>query len=113
MNHKTRDKEKQGNIALERIERLLELADREAKDGNLGQADKLIELARKINTKTKTRIPKELKKKYCKHCYSYLMPGKTSKTRINSKQKRVEVNCLKCEKQMYYNIKKKAKRKET
>jgi len=105
MNHKTRDREKQGSIALERIVRLIELADKEAREGNLGQADKLIELARKINTKTKTRIPKELKRKYCKHCYCYLMPGKTSKTRINSKQKRVEIACLKCGRQMYYSIK--------
>jgi ribonuclease P protein subunit RPR2 len=112
MNHKARDREKQGNIALERIERLMSLADKEAASGNLGQADKLIQLARKINTKTKTKIPKELKQRYCKHCYCYLMPGRTSKTRINSKQKRVEVSCLKCGRQMYYCIKTKTKKKQ-
>ncbi|MBM3309397.1 MAG: ribonuclease P [Candidatus Altiarchaeales archaeon] len=106
MNHKARDREKRENIALERIIRLMEFADKEARGGNLEQAGRLVELARKINTKTKTRIPKELKNRYCKHCYCYLMPGKTSKTRINSRQKRVEVTCLKCSRQMYYSTKK-------
>lgn len=108
MKHKRiREKKGQENIALERIGILLRQADEDAKTGNLEQADKLIALARRINTKTKTRIPTELKRKYCKHCYAYLMPSRTSQTRINSEQKRVEVTCLKCGGRMWYAIKKK------
>jgi ribonuclease P protein subunit RPR2 len=75
--------------------------------GNFEQANRLIVLARRINTKTRTRIPKELKRKICKHCYSYLSPTKTSKTKVNSEKKRVEVSCGKCGKKMFYQIVKK------
>ncbi|MFH1126442.1 MAG: ribonuclease P [Candidatus Altiarchaeota archaeon] len=98
-------KHRQENISLERIERLIALAGQEASTGNLGQANRLVELARKISTKTKTRIPKELKRRYCKHCYRYLVPGRTSKTRINSKHGRVEITCLKCGRSMYFRVK--------
>ena len=98
-------KNKKKNIALERIERLMALAGEEARRGNLKQADRMVEMARKINMRTKTPIPRELKKRYCKHCYSYLKPGETSKTRINSKQRRVETTCLKCGGRMYQRIK--------
>lgn len=102
-----KEKKEQENIALERIERLMGLADKEIAGGDLEQANRLIALARRISTKTKTRILKELKGRYCKHCYCYLIPGRTSRTRVNPKQKRVEVTCLKCGGRMYHRINKK------
>jgi ribonuclease P protein subunit RPR2 len=103
---KQAEKKRQESVASERIERLIALAGEEARNGNTTQADILVSLARRISTKTKSRIPAELKKRYCKHCHSYLIPGKTSKTRINSREKRVEATCLKCKGKMYHQIKK-------
>ena len=54
-------------IALERIYRLFELA-QNAKDENLETT--YIKLAKRIGEKTNISIPKELKKTFCKECYS-------------------------------------------
>lgn len=52
-------------IALERIYRLFELAN-EKKE----YAKRYIQIAHKISEKTKTKIPKELKQKHCRKCFS-------------------------------------------
>ena len=103
---KAREKEKQESIAAERIVRLMALAGSEANAGNLEQANALVARARALSSRTKTRIPKELKNAFCRHCHAFLIPGRTSRTRINAKQKRVETTCLGCGGRMYYQIKK-------
>jgi len=100
-----RDKKNQSNISLERITILFDSAEEEALAGNLRQADRNIALARRISTRTKTRIPAALKRRYCRHCHGYLMPGKTSRTRINAEQGRVEVTCMECGGKSYYRTK--------
>lgn len=52
-------------IALERIWRLFELA-----EGSDEYAKRYLQLAKRIGEKTRVSIPKELKEKYCKKCYS-------------------------------------------
>ena len=54
-------------LALERIYRLFELAAEEKKPA---RAKRYIELARKLSSRNKTRIPPELKKEFCKKCCS-------------------------------------------
>ncbi|MEK6958462.1 MAG: hypothetical protein AABW59_00275 [archaeon] len=54
-------------IALERIWRLFELA--ESKE-NAKYAKRYISLAKTIGERTTVSIPKELKKKFCKKCFS-------------------------------------------
>ena len=60
-------------IAIERIYRLFELAINLQKENNLSK-DKLIKrylkLAKRIGEKVNISIPKELKKRFCKKCYS-------------------------------------------
>ena len=57
-------------IALERINELFSQAEKVfRKSPDL--ADRYVELARKIGMKYKTRIPPELKRQFCKHCYCY------------------------------------------
>jgi len=100
-------------IASERIEILLNLADKSALKGNIEEANNYVKKARDIGMKCKVKIPSSLKRKFCKFCYSYLLPGKTSKVRINSKNKRVVIKCLSCGREMYFpyirEIKKKRK----
>ncbi|HIH16052.1 MAG TPA: ribonuclease P [Candidatus Diapherotrites archaeon] len=62
-----RQKNRVEALALERIYRLFELAEAEAKPE---RAKRYVELARKISARNKARIPPELKKRFCKKCNS-------------------------------------------
>lgn len=64
-------------IALERIYRLFELAEQEF-EKHPERSRRYVELARKISTRNRTRIPKELKEKFCKKCGAYLKKGKNA-----------------------------------
>jgi len=64
-------------------------------------ANKYVKLARKNAMKVNLRLPKNLKRKFCKHCYSYLVPGKNSRVRIH--KSRVIYYCFNCKKYMRFN----------
>jgi ribonuclease P protein subunit RPR2 len=59
------DKGSRKKIALERIDALFEEAIASP------DADKYVDLARKIAMKCRIGIPKKYKMRYCSHCYSY------------------------------------------
>jgi len=63
-------------------------------------ANRYVSLARKYSMKYKVRIPRELKRLFCKHCYTYLLPGKT--VRIRTHKGKVVYFCLKCKKFMRF-----------
>ena len=85
-------------IALERVETLfLEAGKVFSKDPGL--ANKYVKNARKIAMKVNLTIPRELKRKYCKHCYSYLKPGVNARVRI---KKMVVYTCFNCKKYMRF-----------
>lgn len=69
-------------IAGERIALLFKQADREFKE-NPELSNRYIKLARKISMKANIPIPKELKRKFCKKCLSYLKPGSNLRVRLN------------------------------
>ncbi|MCD6381752.1 MAG: hypothetical protein J7L43_02120 [Candidatus Aenigmarchaeota archaeon] len=89
-------------IAKERIQILFEEAEKAAKKDRFELADRYVELARKIGMRYNVRIPRELKRRFCKYCYTYLYPGKTAEVKIDSKKKVVKVKCLKCGKVMNF-----------
>jgi len=98
------NKSQQQDIAKERIKILFEEAEKTfSKNKNL--ANRYVTLARKIAMKTKTKIPPELKRKFCKHCYSYLQPGINSRTR--TRNGKVIISCLDCKNFMRIELKKK------
>jgi len=66
-------------------------------------ANRYVALARKIAMKYKVRIPKELKRRFCKHCYSYLMPGKNC--RVRTREGKVVYYCLECKKYIRFPYK--------
>ena len=66
-------------------------------------ADRYVQLARKISMKFKVRIPSNLKKQFCKHCVSYLVPHVNCRIRLH--KKRVIYYCLKCKKFMRFPYK--------
>ena len=59
-------------------------------------AHRYVHLARKIAMKARIRIPRELKRRFCKHCYSYLKPGKNARVRVHGGK--VIIYCAECKK---------------
>jgi len=95
-------KSEQKEIAKERIKILFhQAAEIFPKDKKL--ANRYVELARRIAMKVKIKIPKELKRRYCKHCYAYLVSGVNSRSRI--RDGKVIISCLECRRFMRIPIK--------
>ena len=67
---------------------------------NSSLANRYVKLAREISMKFKVKIPRELKRKFCKHCYCYLVPGSNCRVRLQGKK--VVYYCLKCKKYMRF-----------
>ena len=88
-------KSKQKEIAKERVKILFQQAE-EVFSKNKSLANRYVTLARKISMKEKIRIPLELKRKFCKHCYKFMMPGVNS--RVRTRDGKVIISCLECKK---------------
>ncbi|MBT4539120.1 ribonuclease P [Candidatus Woesearchaeota archaeon] len=88
-------KKRQKEIALERISILFTQA-KEVYSKNKGLANRYVTLARKLTMKARIRMPREHKRRYCKHCYKYLMPGDNS--RIRTRDGKVVISCFECKK---------------
>lgn len=86
-------------IAEERIRRLFEVADRrvtEEREDAQQLADRYVELAREIGMSYNVSIPRELRKRFCHECGSFLKPGVNCRVRINSKNSTVNYHCDAC-----------------
>ncbi|HJH30906.1 MAG TPA: ribonuclease P [Methanosarcinaceae archaeon] len=90
------------NLAVQRIERLFELADDEFGQ-NPKRSDRYVFLARRIGMRYRVRFPTTLKRRMCKHCRSYLLPGSNARVRLRGRY--ISVTCLRCNKQMRYPYK--------
>jgi len=106
---KKQSKSTKQKIAKERIIILFDQA-KQTKQQKL--ANRYVELARKIAMKARTPIPRHLKRRFCKHCYTYLN-SKNSRIRFQGKGKgrRVVYTCLNCKKHMRFMYKAKKRRK--
>jgi ribonuclease P protein subunit RPR2 len=80
-------------IARERIEILLNRSD-EVFPIDRVRAHRYAELAKKIAMRYTLRFPKRWKRRVCKKCYAYLVPGVSSRVRIY--KGRVIITCLRC-----------------
>jgi len=81
-------------IAAERIERLFSLANEEF-GKNPVHSHAWIQLAFRIATRNRVRIPKQFKQAYCKKCHSFLVEGKNKKT--TKKNGIAEIHCGECD----------------
>ncbi len=87
------------DIARERIIVLFQQAERMfGKDRKL--ADRYVALARKIGMKYKVRISSAMAKKFCRHCYSFLMPSVNVRIRLAGGK--VVYYCLNCKHHMRF-----------
>ncbi len=103
-----RNKAKEKKIAKERIEILFKEAGKVFNENN-GLANRYVTLARKIAMKSNVKVPREYKRKFCKHCYKYLKPGVNC--RIRTRNNKSVYYCLNCKKYMRFPfLKEKIKR---
>lgn len=81
-------------IARERIDLLMQEADRAAIAGRVEMADRYVDMARRVGMRYNVRVPTSYRRRFCRGCYGYLLPGTTSRTRLN--RGRVVTTCLRC-----------------
>ncbi len=67
-----------------------------------GYSDRYVALARKIAMRHRVRIEKEYRRRYCHHCYRYLVPGANMRVRVHPGW--VAVTCLVCRKTTRYRV---------
>ena len=86
-------KVQQKKIALERIKGLFSFA---SQSFNLNpiRSHRYIQLAKKISTKFKVKIPKPLRRRMCKNCFHYLQAGSNATIRYN--KSRIIITCKDC-----------------
>lgn len=88
-----RRRPKKNAVALERIEILFRQAQEEFRDHpDLSRI--YIDRARRIAMRDRIRIPRELKRKYCRKCFTYLVPGINARVRIH--RGKIIITCLEC-----------------
>ena len=90
-------REQQQKIALEQVKTFLQEAE-EAFSEDKAWANRLVGKARRAAMKVKLKMPRELKRKYCKHCYAFLMPGVNA--RVRTARGKVVISCFDCKKFM-------------
>ncbi len=81
-------------IALERMNVLLRLAEREALARHEARARRYVDLARRIGMRYNVRVPPEFRRRFCKKCLAYLVPSLNARVRIG--RGHVTVTCLHC-----------------
>ncbi|MDI6718456.1 MAG: ribonuclease P [Methanomicrobiales archaeon] len=88
-------------IARERIERLFQQAAAFFPENPLW-SDRCVALARSIAMKHRVRIPRPLKRQFCRRCSAFLVPGRTSRVRVH--RGRVVITCLRCRSRRRYRV---------
>ena len=88
-------KEKNAKIR-ETAERQIRELFRQAESARQELADRYVKLAWSLSTKTKTPIPRELKRRFCRKCLSYFVPGRNCRVRVS--KGKVVCYCLNCRK---------------
>ena len=88
-------------IAEERVEILFELASKES-DEDIQK--RYVALAISISMKYRLRFKKDYKRRFCRNCSSYLVPGKNLKVRVQNGK--IIYTCMSCGKVTRIPIKK-------
>ncbi|NIO19275.1 MAG: ribonuclease P [Candidatus Aenigmarchaeota archaeon] len=82
-------------LAKERISILFEQAEKEFRK-HPERSKRYVELARRIGMRYNVRIPKNLRRRFCKKCLSYLKPGVNCRVRMRKDRQAVVVTCSVC-----------------
>ncbi len=88
-----KDKARLRQVVAERVRQLFSLA-RQTFRKDPALSDRYVALARKMAMKHRFRMPRELKRQFCKHCGSYLVPG--ANVRVRTQRGKVVLFCMVC-----------------
>ncbi len=66
------------------------------------RSNRYVEIARKIAMRQRIRIDREHRRRYCHHCYAYLVPGANMRVRVH--RGNVVVTCRSCKKNTRYRV---------
>jgi len=86
-------------IARERIDILFTLAER-VFPYEPELANRYVEIALAVQQKARIRMPRKWKRRYCKRCHSFLVPGVNARVRLRNGH--VVIKCLNCSHIMRY-----------
>ena len=92
----------QKKLALDEITAILDKA-KEAFDEKPDLAHKYAKKARRTALKYKLKLPLKLKRRICKNCFSFLVPGRN--LRVRTTRGHVTYYCLECRKFMRFGYK--------
>ncbi|HJO01656.1 MAG: ribonuclease P [Candidatus Woesearchaeota archaeon] len=84
-------------LALAEISDILSKAE-EVFDEKPDLADKYAKKARRVALKYKLKLPLKFKRRICKNCYGFLVPGKN--LRVRTRKGHIVYYCLNCKKIM-------------
>jgi ribonuclease P protein subunit RPR2 len=79
----------------ERIDRLFDQAG-ECFEEHPERSRRYVEMALKISMRYNVRLGPDLKRRYCRACKAYLVPGKSCTVRTNPGQRAVIITCREC-----------------
>jgi ribonuclease P protein subunit RPR2 len=79
------------SIAADRIQRLHDLAQEAARDGDDDRAREYVRLARRLAERNRLRLPREFRRFTCDACDAYLIPGRNA--RVRTRDGHVVVTC--------------------
>ncbi|MEM5798391.1 MAG: RNAase P [Candidatus Aenigmatarchaeota archaeon] len=80
-------------IAQERIEKLFSLAQKEK---NHELANRYARLIWRLCLRYNIRLGKEQKRRICRRCQAWLVPGRTARIRARPEKKVIVLQCLRC-----------------
>ena len=86
--------------ALKELEDMLNKADSAWPDKR--KANDIVRKARRIAMKLKVHLPPNLKRRFCKHCYSYWKHGEN--VRVRTREKMLVFYCLECKKYSRFGL---------
>lgn len=89
------------HIARERITALFRQAEGAA-GAHPERSNRYVELARKIAMRQRVRIDREHRRRFCRQCSSFLVPGQNMRVRVH--RGNVVVTCLVCSKKTRYRV---------
>jgi len=91
-----REQREKKRIARERVETLFTMAER-VFPYSRELTNRYVEIALAVQQKAKIRLPRKWKRRYCKRCHSFLVPGVNARVRLRSRPyPHVVVKCLEC-----------------
>jgi ribonuclease P protein subunit RPR2 len=88
-------------LARERIALLFDRA-REFFPEDPRASDRCVDLARRIAMRQRVRIPRELRRRFCRRCSAYFVPGSTLRVRV--RHGTVVTTCLRCSAHRRYRM---------